>query len=183
MKDSLRLRIGTRKSRLARWQANHVVRLLEQAQSEICCEIKTLITEGDRKPQVPLSEMAGRGVFTSRIEDALRAGEIDLAVHSLKDLPTEPDPALCLGAVPARGDPRECLVTRSGGLDALPRGAVIGTSSSRREAQLRALRPGLVFRPIRGNVDTRVGKVLEMKLYDATVLAAAGIRRLGLERR
>ena len=183
MKDSLRLRIGTRKSRLARWQANHVVRLLEQAQSEICCEIKTLITEGDRKPQVPLSEMAGRGVFTSRIEDALRAGEIDLAVHSLKDLPTEPDPALCLGAVPARGDPRECLVTRSGGLDALPRGAVIGTSSRRREAQLRALRPGLVFRPIRGNVDTRVGKVLEMKLYDATVLAAAGIRRLGLEKK
>ena len=126
--------------------------------------------------------MAGRGVFTSRVDDALRAGEIDIAVHSLKDLPTEQDPALCLAAVPVRGDPRECLVTRSGGLDALPRGAVIGTSSSRREAQLRALRPDLMFRPIRGNVDTRVGKVRDQALYDATVLAAAGIRRLGLEK-
>ena len=182
MNDHPRLRVGTRKSKLARWQANQIVRLLEQAQPEISCEIKILITEGDRKPQVPLSEMAGRGVFTSRVDDALRAGEIDIAVHSLKDLPTEQDPALCLAAVPVRGDPRECLVTRSGGLDALPRGAVIGTSSSRREAQLRALRPDLVFRPIRGNVDTRVGKVLDQALYDATVLAAAGIRRLGLEK-
>ena len=182
MNDRLRLRVGTRKSRLARWQATRVVRLVERTRSEISCEIKTLITEGDRKPQVPLSEMAGRGVFTSQLEDALRAGEIDVAVHSLKDLPTEQDPALCLAAVPVRGDPRECLVTRSGSLDALPTGAVIGTSSSRREAQLRALRPDLVFRPIRGNVDTRISKVLEMTLYDATVLAAAGIRRLGLEK-
>ena len=182
MNDRLRLRVGTRKSRLARWQADHVVRLLEQVRPEPSCEIKTLSTEGDRKPQVPLREMAGRGVFTSRIEDALRAGEIDVAVHSLKDLPTEQDPELCLAAIPTRGDPRECLVSCSGGLDALPRAAVIGTSSSRREAQLRALRPDLVFRPIRGNVDTRVGKVLKTNLYDATVLAAAGIQRLGLEK-
>ncbi len=182
MNDRLRLRVGTRKSRLARWQATQVVRLLESKRPGISCEIKTLITEGDLKSQVPLSQMAGRGVFTSQVEDALRAGEIDVAVHSLKDLPTEQDPALCLAAVPARGDPRECLVTRSGRLDALPSGAVIGTSSSRREAQLRALRPDLVFRPIRGNVDTRISKVLEMALYDATVLAAAGICRLGLEK-
>ena len=182
MNDRLRLRVGTRKSRLSGWQAARVVRLLEQARPEVSCEIKTLLTEGDRRPQVPLSEMAGRGVFTSQVEDALRAGEIDVAVHSLKDLPTEQDPALCLAAVPVRGDPRECLVTRSGTLDALPAGAVIGTSSSRREAQLRALRPDLVFRPIRGNVDTRVEKVVDRALYDATVLAAAGILRLGLEK-
>ena len=182
MNDRLRLRVGTRTSRLARWQAARVVRLLERTRPGISCEIRPLTTEGDRKPQVPLSQMAGRGVFTSQVEEALRAGEIDVAVHSLKDLPTEQDPALCLAAVPARGDLRECLVARSGTLEELPGGAVVGTSSRRREAQLRALRPDLVFRPIRGNVDTRISKVLEMKLYDATVLAAAGIRRLGLEK-
>ena len=139
MNDPLPLRVGTRRSKLARWQANQVVRLLQQAQPEIACEIKTLIIEGDRKPQVPLSEVAGRRAFTSQVEDALRAGEIDIAVHSLKDLPTGEDTKLCLAAVPARGDPRECLVARSeGGLNSLRRGAVIGTSSSRREAGAKA---------------------------------------------
>ena len=182
MKNHRPVRVGTRKSKLARRQAEQVVDLLRQVHPDLTWKVRTLLTEGDRRPRVPLREMAGRGVFTTQLEEALKAGEIDIAVHSLKDLPTEQDPALCLAAVPARGDPRECLVSRSGaGLASLPPGAVIGTSSTRREAQLRALRPDLRFRPIRGNVDTRIHKVVEAALYDATLLAAAGIRRLGLE--
>ena len=182
MKEHLPVRVGTRKSKLARWQADQVVDLLRRVHPGIVCKVKTLMTEGDRRAGVPLSKMAGRGVFTGQLEDALKAVEIDIAVHSLKDLPTEQDPALCLAAVPTRGDPRECLISRSGSnLSALLPGAVVGTSSSRREAQLRALRPDLVFFPIRGNVDTRIGKVMEGSRYDATVLAAAAIRRLRLE--
>ncbi len=182
MKEHLPVRVGTRKSKLARWQADQVVDLLRKVHPGIVCKVKTLGTEGDRRPDVPLREMAGRGVFTGQLEEALKAVEIDIAVHSLKDLPTEQDPALCLAAVPNRGDPRECLISRSGaGLSSLPPGAVVGTSSSRREAQLRTLRPDLVFCPIRGNVDTRIRKVLEGSRYDATLLAAAAIRRLRLE--
>ena len=182
MKETFAVRVGTRKSNLACQQAAHVVDLLTNVQPSLICKIKTMLTEGDRRSKVPLIHMSGRGVFTNQIEDSLKAGKIDIAVHSLKDLPIEEDPDLCLAAVPARGDPRECLISSSGAsLFSLPPGAVVGTSSTRREAQLRALRPDLVFRPIRGNVDTRICKVLEGSLYDAILLAASGIKRLNLD--
>jgi len=158
--------------------------LLAERWPRLELDLRGFSTEGDRKETVPLKRMSGRGVFTSDLADRLRKSEIDLAVHSLKDLPTEPDPVLGIVAIPLRDDPRECLISRdSVKLRDLPEGALVGTSSARREAQLRALHPGLKFSPIRGNVETRIRKVLEEGLYDATLLAAAGIRRLGLESR
>jgi hydroxymethylbilane synthase len=141
------------------------------------------VTSGDRTQASgePLPEIGGKGLFTAELEQALRDGGIDLAVHSLKDLPTEEAPGIVVGAVCLREDVRDCLVARDGlALAQLPAGAVVGTSSLRRAAQLRALRPDLEIRSIRGNVDTRVRKVREGE-FDAVVLAAAGIRRLGLE--
>ena len=140
-------------------------------------------TAGDRTQASgePLPEIGGKGLFTAELERALRDGDIDLAVHSLKDLPTEDSDGVVVGAVSARDDVRDCVVARDGGsLADLPRGAVVGTSSLRRSAQLRALRSDLDVRSIRGNVDTRIEKVRGGE-YDAVVLAAAGIRRLGLE--
>jgi hydroxymethylbilane synthase len=141
------------------------------------------VTAGDRTQASgqPLPEIGGKGLFTAELEQALRAGDIDLAVHSLKDLPTSGADGVALGAVCAREDVRDCLVSREGlGLDDLPEGAVVGTSSLRRQAQLRARWPDLESRSIRGNVDTRIRKVREGE-YDGVLLAAAGIRRLGLE--
>ena len=176
--------LGTRASALARTQTELVVSLLTAAWPGLACEIRVLDTAGDRTQASgePLPEIGGKGLFTEELERALREGEIDLAVHSLKDLPTEDAEGVVVGAVLARGDVRDCLVARdtAGSLAALPAGAVVGTSSLRRAAQLRAARPDLELRSIRGNVDTRVRKVREGE-YDATVLAAAGIRRLGLE--
>ena len=158
--------------------------LLAERWPRLELDLSGFSTEGDRKETVPLTKMSGRGVFTSDLADRLRKSEIDLAVHSLKDLPTEPDPGLGIVAIPLRDDPRECLISRdSVKLKDLPEGALVGTSSARREAQLRALHPGLRFAPIRGNIETRIRKVLEEGLYEATLLAAAGIRRLGLESR
>ena len=139
----------------------------------------TLKTEGDRS-NAPLSEIGGAGVFTKAIEDALLAGTVDIAVHSLKDLPPELAPGLAIAAVPERGDVRDALVTRDGvSLDALPAGARIGTGSGRRAVQLRAMRPDLQTAEIRGNVDTRIRKVQSGE-YDGAVLAMAGLERLGL---
>lgn len=181
---SLRLRLGTRRSPLALYQARTVIGLLIDRWPGLEVDLSSFSTEGDRKGAVPLTRMSGRGVFTSDLADRLRKSEIDLAVHSLKDLPTEPDLGLGIVAIPLRDDPRECLISRDRvELRDLPEGALVGTSSARREAQLRALRPGLKFAPIRGNVETRIRKVLEERLYDATLLAAAGVRRLGLEDR
>jgi hydroxymethylbilane synthase len=140
-------------------------------------------TAGDRTQESgePLPEIGGKGLFTAELERALLEGEIDLAVHSLKDLPTEEAPGVVVAAVTAREDARDCLVAReTGSLAELTRGAVVGTSSLRRSAQVSALRPDLEVRSIRGNVDTRIRKV-EAGEYDAALLAAAGIRRLGLE--
>jgi hydroxymethylbilane synthase len=175
--------VGTRGSALARRQTARVIELLEGAWPGLSCEERPIVTRGDRTQRSgePLPEIGGKGLFTAELEQGLRAGELDLAVHSLKDLPTEDPLDVVIGAVCAREDVRDCLVSREGvGLADLPDGAVVGTSSLRRAAQLRALRPRLDVRSIRGNVDTRVRKVREGE-YDAALLAAAGIRRLGLE--
>jgi len=177
------VRLGTRASALARAQTERVIELLQTAWPGLACEARPIVTSGDRT-QVsgePLPEIGGKGLFTAELEQALREREIDLAVHSLKDLPTEEAPGIVVGAVCLREDVRDCLVARDGlTLAQLPAGAAVGTSSLRRAAQLRALRPDLDIRSIRGNVDTRVRKVREGE-FDAVVLAAAGIRRLRLE--
>jgi hydroxymethylbilane synthase len=179
--DRKTVTIGTRTSKLALWQTNHVIELLKAAWPGIQCRTREYVTEGDTRHDVPLPNMGGRGVFTTLLESALLAGEIDLAVHSLKDLPTDENPQLTVGAIPGREDARDGLVARNAEtLDALPAGAVVGTSSTRRRAQLLSIRPDLSMREIRGNVDTRVRKVMQGD-YDATVLAAAGLRRLGTE--
>lgn len=167
------LRIGTRGSALARAQTAIVAAALGVPAEE--CVVRTAGDASDR----PIAEL-GDGVFVTAIEDALRRGEIDLAVHSLKDLPTGARPDLVIAAILVREDPRDVLVTRTrGGIASLPRAATVGTSSPRRDAFLRALRPDIVTRPIRGNVDTRMRKVRTGE-YDGTVLALAGLRRLGV---
>ncbi len=177
------LRLGTRGSALALAQTERAIELLRIAHRGLDCEVRTFVTQGDRT-QVsgePLPEIGGKGVFTAELERALREGEIDLAVHSLKDLPTEDAPGVTIGATCLRDDARDCLVARDGlTFDELPPGAEIGTSSLRRSAQLRAMRHDVETRSIRGNVDTRIRKVREGD-FDAVVLAAAGIQRLERE--
>jgi hydroxymethylbilane synthase len=170
--------IGTRGSALARWQAAHVARELQAAHPGLVIEEHILVTEGDRKQTGPVIDLGGKGVWVKEIEDALTAGTIDLAVHSLKDVPAELAPGLALVAIPERADPRDAFVSRSGaGLMALPAGSVVGTSSLRRVCQVRALRPDLRVEVLRGNVDTRLRKVAE-GVVDAGVLACAGLDRL-----
>jgi hydroxymethylbilane synthase len=175
--------VGTRGSPLARKQTALVIELLRAAWPGLECEERVVVTTGDRtqKTGEPLPEIGGKGLFTAELENGLRDGALQLAVHSLKDLPTEEPDGVVVGAVCLREDVRDCLVSRDGlGLTELPDGSVLGTSSLRRAAQLHELRPRLELRSIRGNVDTRIRKVREAE-YDATVLAAAGVRRLGLE--
>ena len=175
--------LGTRASALARAQTERVAESLRQAWPEITCRTKPVATRGDRTQAsgVPLPAIGGKGLFTAELEQALRAGTIDLAVHSLKDLPTEDTPGISLGAVCQREDVRDCVVARDGlGLRDLPPGAVVGTSSLRRAAQLLGLRHDLDVRSIRGNIDTRVRKVQDGE-FDAVILAAAGVLRLGIE--
>src|SRR5512142_1243235 len=173
------IRVGTRGSALAQWQTNHLISALKRLQPDLQVKIRIIKTEGDKDQLRPLSEIGGVGVFTKAIEDALLAHEIDLAVHSLKDLPTEIANGLTIAAIPERQDPRDCLVSRQkGGLFQLPPGALIGTSSARRAAQILALRPDVHLLPLRGNVDTRLRKA-QSEEYDAIILAAAGITRLG----
>jgi hydroxymethylbilane synthase len=171
--------VGTRGSALAQWQTNFVIRALKQLAPDLSIETRIIKTEGDKDQVRPLAEIGGLGVFTKALEDALLAHEIDIAVHSLKDLPTELVPGLTIAAVPEREDPRDCVVSRhKAGLIALPQGARVGTASARRTAQVLALRPDLNIVPLRGNVDTRLRKAASIE-YDAIVLAAAGITRLG----
>ncbi|MFQ5926116.1 MAG: hydroxymethylbilane synthase, partial [Terriglobia bacterium] len=154
------LHLGTRGSKLALWQANHVRELL--AQAGIKLELEIIRTSGDKITDVPLAQVGGKGLFTKEIEEALLAGRIDLAVHSLKDLPTQLPAGLTLGAVTQREDPRDALVSRSGQRFAeLGRRAQVGTSSLRRQVQLKQLRDDLALRPLRGNLDTRLKKVRE----------------------
>ncbi|MFN0147398.1 MAG: hydroxymethylbilane synthase, partial [Dehalococcoidia bacterium] len=174
------LRLGTRGSRLALAQSETVAALLRAAVPGLEVELVTITTAGDRDQTTPLPEGTGTGWFTTALQDALVAGEVDLAVHSYKDLPTKRPEGLTIAAVPLREDPRDALVSRSGKtLKGLAAGSIIGTSSPRREAQIRATRADVEVRPIRGNVDTRLAKV-ESGEYDAIVLALAGLRRLGL---
>ncbi|HBY60969.1 MAG TPA: hydroxymethylbilane synthase, partial [Solibacterales bacterium] len=168
------LTIGSRGSALALWQANWIKGRLESMGEE--CRIQVIKTTGDKIQNVPLAQAGTKGLFTKEIEEALLAGSIDLAVHSLKDLPTVLPDGLTLAAVPEREDPRDALVGRP--LAALTAGARVGTSSLRRAAQVRALRPDLAVESIRGNVDTRLRKLDEGQ-FDAILLAAAGLRRLG----
>lgn len=162
------------------WQTNHIRERLQAAWPGLSIAIEPFVTKGDKTLDKPLPQIGGKGLFTLELEEALRDGRIHLAVHSLKDLPVENSAGLTLGAIVGRADVRDVLVAKNGWtLQTLPQGAIIGTSSLRRQAQLLALRPDLQVRSIRGNVGTRVKKVMEGE-YDAAVLAAAGITRLGL---
>lgn len=174
------LRIGTRTSALAMWQTNHVMAGLQAAWPDLQCEAVPFVTKGDKTLDKALPAIGGKGLFTAELEEALRRGDIDCAVHSLKDLPVENAPGLTLGAISARADVRDVLVGAPGAtLGGLAPGAVVGTSSNRRRAQLLALRPDLTVRSIRGNVETRIRKVRDGD-YAATLLAAAGLQRLDL---
>ncbi len=175
------LRIGTRRSALALWQAQRVRELLLAHYPALSVELVHFTTRGDRVLDRPLPEIGGKGLFTAELERALHQGHIDLAVHSLKDLPTETPPAFTLGAFLPRANPLDALVSRGGqSLDALPHGATVGTSSLRRRAQLLAHRPDLRLALLRGNVDTRLRKALDPNgPYDAVILAVAGLERLG----
>ncbi len=178
-------RIGTRKSELALWQANFVAAALQRVYPSAKVELVTHVTQGDKILDQPLAQMGGKGVFTAELETALLAGEIDCAVHSLKDLPTENPAGLILGAVTERARVNDVLISRSGlALEDLPQGATIGTGSLRRTAQLRMYRDDFNIIDIRGNVPTRVNKVFaENSLYDAIILAQAGVDRLNLSAR
>ena len=165
------LRAATRGSALARWQASHVASLLDEP-----VELVIVETTGDRRQDVPIHAMGGTGVFVKEVQAAVLEGRADFAVHSAKDLPAQPTQGLSIAAVPERGDVRDALVGMR--LDDLPAGARIGTGSVRRRAQLSALRPDLTFADLRGNMDTRLEKA---KQFDAVVVAAAALQRLGRE--
>jgi hydroxymethylbilane synthase len=173
------IRIATRRSPLAKWQANHVADLLRNAEPGLEVKLHELVTRGDKILEVPLAQVGGKGLFVKEIEDALLAKDAEIAVHSMKDLPAVLADGLVLAAVPVREDPRDALCSpKHKTLAALPNGAKVGTSSLRRGAQLMALRPDLQIEVIRGNVETRLRKASEG--LDAVVLAYAGLRRLGL---
>lgn len=174
--------IGTRGSKLALWQAEWVKSYLIQKYPDLSVELKIIKTKGDRILDVPLSKVGGKGLFVKEIEQALVDNHIDVAVHSMKDMPAELHDGLCIGAIPERENPCDVLISGKGLLlSQLPEGARVGTSSLRRIAQIKRIRPDLVITPLRGNLDTRIKK-LEMGEIDAIILAAAGVKRLGLEK-
>jgi len=181
MKDSIVL--GTRGSRLALAQTSEIRDMLLKFCPGLQVNVKIITTEGDLDHEVPLSSFDGRGAFVRTIELALLAGEIDAAVHSLKDLPSQLPEGLTLGAAPLREDPRDVLISREDReLESLPSASVIATGSIRRIAQIRCIRPDITYTGIRGNIETRIRK-LDNETFDAVVLAAAGLKRLGLESR
>jgi len=172
-----RLRIGSRGSQLALWQANHISALLRARGHEV--EIEIIHTTGDKITDVALAKVGTKGMFTKEIEEALAVGRVDLAVHSLKDLPTELPKGFEIAAITERQDPRDAFCSRQyAKIEDLPQGARVGTSSLRRQAQLKAIRPDLDIHPLRGNVDTRLRKLGQGE-YDAIILASAGLKRLG----
>src|SRR5512141_3136412 len=173
------IRIATRRSALAKWQANHVADLLRARDPGLEVRLHELVTKGDKILDVALARVGGKGLFVKEIEDALLARDAQIAVHSMKDLPAVLADGLALGAVPVREDPRDALCSPKWKTwSALPKGARVGTSSLRRGAQLKALRPDLQLEMVRGNVETRLRKASQG--LDAVVLAYAGLRRLGL---
>ena len=177
------LRIATRKSPLALWQTEHVADRLRAAHPGLAVELVPLSTRGDEVLDRSLAAIGGKGLFLKELELAMQRGEADCAVHSLKDVPMELEPGFALAAILARADHADAFVSnRFDGIGALPPGACVGTSSLRRQAQLRALRPDLQLRDLRGNVNTRLAK-LDAGEYDAIVLACAGLQRLGFDAR
>ncbi len=178
--------IGTRQSQLAIWQADYVAAELRALHPSLEVSLRFFVTQGDRVQDKPLPEIGGKGVFTAELERALATGEIDLAVHSLKDLPTDLTPEFAIGVVPKRASVYDALISRAGfTLQRLPLGATVGTSSLRRSAQLKTVRPDLNIDSLRGNVPTRVRKALQKSLsddvfYDAIILAEAGLQRLDM---
>lgn len=183
IRDLRHVRIATRRSRLALWQAEHVKARLEALQPGLRIELVALSTRGDELLDESLAKAGGKGLFVKELEAAMAEGRADIAVHSMKDVPAELPPGFVLAAVLARDDPRDAFVSLTHeNLAALPAGAVVGTSSLRRQAQIAARHPALEIRPLRGNVDTRIAK-LDRGDYAAIVLAAAGLQRLGLAAR
>jgi hydroxymethylbilane synthase len=177
----MKIIFATRPSALARWQTARVIQLLQAAHPGLECNEYVITTTGDRVLDRPLPEIGGKGIFTSELEDALLSGKVDAAVHSLKDLPVENTPGIVVAAIPEREAAQDVLVSADGWtISNLPDGARVGTCSTRRTAQLLARRPDLTILPLRGNVDSRVRKVLTGE-YDAIVLAQAGLTRLGLQ--
>ena len=177
------IRIATRKSPLALWQAEHVRDRLLALHPGLQVELLKMSTQGDRILYSPLAKIGGKGLFVKELEQGMLDGRADLAVHSMKDVPAELPDGLCLGAILDREDPRDAFVSAQySGVDDLPEGARVGTSSLRRQCQLRARRPDLQILDLRGNVGTRLGK-LDAGDYDAIVLACAGLKRLGLSER
>jgi hydroxymethylbilane synthase len=178
-----RLRIATRKSPLALWQAEHVRARLLEAYPGLQVELVTMTTQGDRVLDSPLARIGGKGLFVKELEQGILEGRADMAVHSMKDVPAEFPPGLGIGAILEREDPRDAFVSnRYGSIDDLPQGARVGTSSLRRQSQLRAWRPDLQLLDLRGNVNTRLAR-LDNGDYDAIVLACAGLKRLGMAAR
>ena len=175
-----KLRIATRKSELAMWQANHVAGLLRKRHPGIAVELLPMVTKGDIILDQPLAKIGGKGLFLKELERALLTGDADIAVHSMKDVPVEPVPGLVVDVMLERANPFDALLSRNGQtLSELPAGASVGTSSLRRQCQLKAARPDLSVRDLRGNVNTRVRKLQEGQ-YDAIILACAGLERLGM---
>ena len=178
-----RIRIATRESQLALWQANEVARLLKQHHAGIEVDIVGMTTQGDRFLQASLASAGGKGLFVKELEQSLFNDQTDIAVHSMKDVPFEIPATLGIHAILAREDPRDAFVSNQyDSIDDLPPNAVVGTSSTRRESQLRAYRSDLNIQPLRGNVNTRLRK-LDEGLYDAIILASAGLKRLGFKDR
>lgn len=178
----MKLVFATRPSALARWQTRWVISALQDAHSGLVCEEKVIATQGDRILDKPLPEIGGKGLFTQELESELLSGAVHCAVHSLKDLPVENRAGLTIGCIPARAEMRDALISQNGlTLAALPAGSSVGTSSLRRAAQILAARPDLTTQSLRGNVDTRLRKVMDGQ-YDAIVLAGAGLTRLGLDK-
>ena len=177
------LRIATRKSPLALWQAEHVKTRLQQLHPGLAVELVGMTTRGDKILDAPLAKIGGKGLFVKELEHALLAGDADIAVHSMKDVPMEFPDGLALGVICAREDPRDAFVSnRFASIDALPQGAVVGTSSLRRACQLKSARPDLTIESLRGNVNSRLAK-LDAGEFDAIILASAGLIRLGLASR
>ena len=173
--------IGTRGSKLALWQAEHIAGRIRERFPAIEVTLKRIVTTGDKILDVPLAKIGGKGLFTKELENAMLSGEIDLAVHSLKDMPTELPEGLMLAAITTRADASDAFVSlRYKSLDELPQGAKVGTSSLRRRAQILKYKPDVLTIDLRGNLDTRIKK-LENQEMDAIILAAAGLKRLGLE--
>ena len=176
-----KIRIATRKSELALWQANHVADLLRAQHPGVAVELLPMVTQGDIILDQPLAQIGGKGLFLKELERALLNGAADIAVHSMKDVPVEPVPGLVVDVMLARANPFDALLSREGQtLADLPAGARVGTSSLRRQCQLRSIRPDLVVADLRGNVNTRVRKLQEGQ-YEAIILACAGLERLGMD--